>query len=66
VQGGALSSRGMPPFSEFTDEQLTDLQHYIRSRAEYDPSFWEKVKSIWHIIVLMIKMELMKRGWIDP
>ena len=66
VQGGALASRGMPPFSEFTDEQLGQLQHYIRSRAEYEPSFWEKVKAIWHIVVLMVKMELMKRGWIDP
>jgi quinohemoprotein ethanol dehydrogenase len=65
VRGGALESRGMPKFEEFSDADLQDLQHYIRERARYKPSFWEKVSTIWHFIKLTIKMELMKRGWID-
>ena len=34
-------------------------------RARHEPSAWEQIKSIWNIIVLMIKMELIKRGWMD-
>ena len=65
VQGGALQPRGMPPFENLTDEELTQLQHYIRDRARYEPSTWDTVKTIWNYIVLMIKMELVKRGWMD-
>lgn len=65
VQGGALESRGMPKFDEFTDAELTAMQHYIRQRAEEKPSIWSQVKAIWGFLVLMVKMELVKRGWID-
>jgi quinohemoprotein ethanol dehydrogenase len=33
VQGGALLSRGMPEFSDVSDEQLLALRHYIRAQA---------------------------------
>ena len=33
VRDGELTGRGMPGRSELTDEQLEDLQHYIRQRA---------------------------------
>jgi len=33
VRGGALLSRGMPKFDDLTAEDLTALQHYLRSRA---------------------------------
>jgi len=33
VRGGALVPAGMPRFEEFTDEQMTALRHYIRTRA---------------------------------
>ena len=33
VRDGALLSAGMPQYSEFNDEQLQSLQHYIRSAA---------------------------------
>ena len=36
VQGGALLSRGMPPFGEFGDDDLAALQHYLRQRAAQD------------------------------
>jgi quinohemoprotein ethanol dehydrogenase len=33
VRGGALVGRGMPQFSELSDEQLESLRHYVRARA---------------------------------
>lgn len=33
LQDGALLPRGMPQFSEFTDEQVEAIQHYIRQQA---------------------------------
>jgi quinohemoprotein ethanol dehydrogenase len=33
VRGGSLESRGMPRFAEFSEADLEDLQHYLRSRA---------------------------------
>jgi quinohemoprotein ethanol dehydrogenase len=33
VRDGELTGRGMPGWSELTDENLEDLQHYIRQRA---------------------------------
>lgn len=34
VRNGALSSNGMPIYSDLTDRQLESLRHYIRARAE--------------------------------
>ena len=34
VRGGALASRGMPPFTDYTDAQLNSIRHYIREQAE--------------------------------
>ena len=34
VRGGALASRGMPPFADFSDAELTQMRHYIRQQAE--------------------------------
>ena len=34
VRGGSRRSRGMPGFSEFTDQRLEDLRHYIRQQAD--------------------------------
>ena len=62
VQGGALESRGMPKFEEFTDEDITALQHYLRERANYKPSFWEQVKQVFGFLWLMIKMKLLAMG----
>lgn len=64
VHGGALESRGMPKFGEFSDEELDAMRHYIRERADYEPSLWSQVKAIWGFIVLMVKMQLMKAGLI--
>ena len=33
VRNGSLESRGMPRFSELTDQELEALRHYIRYRA---------------------------------
>jgi len=33
VRDGALVARGMPRFEEFTDGQLDDLRHYLRTQA---------------------------------
>jgi len=63
VQGGALESRGMPKFEEFTDEDIVALQHYLRERARYEPSAWEQVKAVFGFIWLMIKMKLAAMGW---
>lgn len=65
VQGGALEARGMPKFDELSDEELDSIRHYIRLRAEEKPSLWSQIKAIWGFIVLTVKMELLKRGWID-
>jgi quinohemoprotein ethanol dehydrogenase len=66
VKNGGLQSKGMPPFPELTDEQLTDLRHFIRERARYKPTIGEQLATAWHFIVLMIKMKLMAWGWIKP
>ena len=34
VRDGALASRGMPPFADFSDAELNALRHYIRQQAE--------------------------------
>ena len=34
VRGGALASRGMPSFADFSDAELNALRHYIRQQAE--------------------------------
>lgn len=36
VHDGALINRGMPPFAEFTAEQLDALRHYFRLKARND------------------------------
>ena len=33
VRDGELTGRGMPGFPEITDDELEDLQHYVRKRA---------------------------------
>jgi quinohemoprotein ethanol dehydrogenase len=33
VRGGSLMPRGMPSFTQFSDEELEGLRHYIRQRA---------------------------------
>ena len=63
VRGGALQARGMPIFDELDDEQLDGLRNYIRQQADYQPSAWDQVKTAWHFAVLMVKMELAKRGY---
>ncbi len=65
VRDGALQPRGMPPFESFSDEDLLALQNYIRDRARYEPGVWDQIKSIFNYLRLLIKMELVKRGWID-
>lgn len=62
VQGGALESRGMPGFEEYTDAELDALRHYIRDRARHEPSAWDQIKQVWRFIVLLIKMQLAKWG----
>ena len=57
VQGGALEPRGMPKFDELSEQDLDALRQYIRERSRYTPSFFEKVRSIWNFLTLMIKME---------
>ena len=34
VRGGALVSRGMPAFEEFSEAKLENIRHYILSQAE--------------------------------
>ncbi len=63
VRGGALQARGMPIFDEFSDAQLDALRNYIRQQADYQPSAWDQLKTAWHFAVLMVKMELEKRGY---
>jgi quinohemoprotein ethanol dehydrogenase len=33
VRGGARAARGMPAYTEMTDQELTALRHYIRRQA---------------------------------
>ncbi|MGB1582081.1 MAG: c-type cytochrome, partial [Nevskiales bacterium] len=63
VHAGALVSRGMPVFPEFTAEDQEALRHYIRQQARHETSAWDDIKAIWNYIVLMIKMTLAKHGW---
>lgn len=35
VRQGALRQNGMPPFADYSDEQLERLRHYIRAQAEF-------------------------------
>jgi quinohemoprotein ethanol dehydrogenase len=35
VRGGALETRGMPRFGEFSDETLADIRYYIRAQADH-------------------------------
>ena len=65
VHDGGLQPRGMPPFSDLSDQDLLALQNYIRDRARYEPGVWDQVMAIWNYVRLMVKMELVKRGWID-
>ena len=55
----------MPVFAEFTPEELDAIRHFIRERAEYEPTLWSQISAIWGFIVLMIKMQLLKHGWIS-
>jgi quinohemoprotein ethanol dehydrogenase len=64
VLHGGLQSRGMPPFAELNNADLTALQHYIRERARYKPSFSEQIGAAWHYLMLMIKMQLKAWGWL--
>ena len=34
LRSGARAARGMPAYTDITDQELTALQHYIRQRAE--------------------------------
>jgi quinohemoprotein ethanol dehydrogenase len=65
VHGGALETRGMPRFDELSDKELDAIRHYLRQRARYNPSAWDQAKGIWSFLRLMVRMELIKRGWID-
>ena len=60
VQGGALQSRGMPRFDEFSEQDLDALRQYIRERSRYTPSFFDKARAIWDFVTLMIKKEWKK------
>ncbi|NKF21472.1 PQQ-dependent dehydrogenase, methanol/ethanol family [Solimonas marina] len=61
VRDGGLVTRGMPPFAELSDDDLLALQHYIRQRARYQPTTWDKISNAWHFITLMLKMKL--KAW---
>jgi quinohemoprotein ethanol dehydrogenase len=64
VRDGALLPRGMPPFPEFGEAELNDLRHYIRQRAEYDPSLLEQARFYGHLLWVMFKMKLLAWGLI--
>ena len=66
VKNGGLVAKGMPPFPELSDADLTALRHFIRDRARYKPTVGEQLKAAWHFIMLMLKMKLMAWGWIKP
>ena len=63
VRDGALLNRGMPSFSEFSDDELSALRHYIRQRARVEPSAWDDIQAAWNYAVLLLKMEWAKHGW---
>ncbi|NGY04191.1 PQQ-dependent dehydrogenase, methanol/ethanol family [Solimonas terrae] len=58
VRDGGLLARGMPQFSELSDEDILALQNYIRDRARYKPSAWDQIRTGWHFLMLMLKMKL--------
>ncbi|HUS17928.1 MAG TPA: PQQ-dependent dehydrogenase, methanol/ethanol family, partial [Chloroflexia bacterium] len=64
VSGGALESRGMPVFEELTDQELEAIRHYIRERARYKPGVWDQVVAVWGYVVLLVKAQLYKIGWL--
>jgi quinohemoprotein ethanol dehydrogenase len=63
VQGGALETRGMPKFEEYSEAELEALRHYLRERARYRPSLLDQLGQLWDFVKLMLRMELAKRGW---
>lgn len=58
VRDGGLLARGMPPFPEFSDQDLSALQHYIRERARTKPSVWAQLESAVHFLWVLLKMKL--------
>lgn len=62
VRDGALTARGMPPFEELSDAQLEALQHYLRERANDEPSLFDKAAMLTRFGWVFIKMQLMKYG----
>ncbi len=65
VRDGALESVGMPNFPELSDDEIVQLQHFLREQARYEAPLWDQVKLGWNMVKIMVKMELMRRGWID-
>ncbi|MCK5769257.1 PQQ-dependent dehydrogenase, methanol/ethanol family [Algiphilus sp.] len=63
VRDGALLGRGMPDFPELSDAETAALRHYIRQRAEAEPSAWDQVAAVWDFLRLMVKMKLAEYGW---
>ena len=63
VRDGALLGRGMPDFPELSDAETAALRHYIRQRAEAEPSAWDQVVAVWDFLRLMVKMKLAEYGW---
>jgi quinohemoprotein ethanol dehydrogenase len=62
VHDGGLVARGMPPFPEFSEADLTGLRHYIRQRAEYRASLLDRTRFYGHLLWVMAKMKLMQWG----
>ena len=52
----------MPPFEELSDAQLEALQHYLRERANDEPSLFDKAAMLTRFGWVFIKMQLMKYG----
>ncbi len=63
VRDGALVSRGMPEYAEFSAQELAALRHYIRQQARHEASVWDQIKAVGTYVRLLVKMELAKRGW---
>jgi quinohemoprotein ethanol dehydrogenase len=63
VQKGGLEARGMPMFDDLSDADLEAIRNYIRERARYEPTTWDKVAAVWNFIELLVKAELAKHGW---
>lgn len=57
VRDGALLARGMPVFPEYSEKDLSALQHYIRQQARHQPSAWDDLKAAWNFVILLIKMK---------